>query len=67
MAKDFNDANWDQMLSGRLPRTEIPTTKSVTITKTILISLSVCKVGSCAYPQCHQFPGNRNVHPQADT
>jgi NTE family protein len=24
MAKDFNDANWDQMLSGRLPRTEIP-------------------------------------------
>jgi predicted acylesterase/phospholipase RssA len=24
MATDFNDANWDQMLSGRLPRTEIP-------------------------------------------
>ncbi len=24
MATDFNNANWDQMLSGRLPRTEIP-------------------------------------------
>lgn len=24
MAADFRDANWDQMLSGRLPRTDIP-------------------------------------------